>query len=392
MSDHRSETGRADAPEAVEVREVVSRRDRRAFLLLPWRLYASDPVWVPPLLKGMRATLDPKRNPVFRHAEIRLFVAWRAGRPVGRISATVDSLHNEYRYKKTGFWGYFETENEAAVAGALLDRAAADLRERGMTEMQGPLSPSSHGQCGLLVEGFDEPPAVSMPYNPAYYPDLVEEAGLKSVEELYGYHITFDNLGPGSEMMQRLERLARGIRRRHPDLTVRPIDMAHYETALLALGKLADTALEENTDHVPFTEEEMRSMAREVQGIIDPDLVLLAELDGAPVGCVFGLPDINPLLRKINGRLFPFGWLKFLLGKRSIRSARIIGWAALAEYRHMGVMPLLMYNLIRNAQRRGYRDAELSWIAEENIKAFRTLERAIAPRLSKRYRIYARDL
>jgi len=378
--------------EPVTVREVTGRRDRRVFLRLPWRLYAGDPLWVPPLLRGLTRTLDPKHNPALLNAELALFVAWRGGRPVGRISATVDRLHNEYRGVRTGFWGYFETENDPAVAGALLDRAADHLRERGMIDMEGPVSPAAHGQCGLLVEGFDEPPAVSMPYNPPYYVHLVEQAGLKSVEEMYAYHLSFDTLGPESAAMQRLDRLARGIRRRHPGLTVRPIDMTRYEADLLDLGRLADTALEENPDHVPFTDDEMRAMAREVRGIIDPDLVLLADVAGTTVGCAFGLPDINPLLRKINGRLFPLGWLKFIAGKRSIRSARIIGWGALTEHRHMGVIPLLMHTLILNARRRGYRDAELSWVAEENIKAFRTLERAVGPRLSKRYRIYRRDL
>jgi GNAT superfamily N-acetyltransferase len=286
----------------------------------------------------------------------------------------VDHRHNEHRHEAMGFWGFFETENDPAVSRALFGRAAADLRERGMTEMQGPMNPSVNNQCGLLVDGFDHPPAILMPYNPPYYPAFAEQAGLEPLEDLYAYFIDPERLARDPKRTQRLERLATSIRRRHPELTVRSIDLAHFEVDIRALGSLMERALNELPGHVPMPEEEMLFMTRDMKSIVDPGLVLLADVAGRPVGCAFGLPDINPILKRVNGRLFPFGW------------------GALPAYRHMGVMPLLMAHLIRNARDRGYTKAELSWIRETNTRSFGTLEHAVAPRLYKRYRLYTSDL
>jgi len=337
-------------------------------------------------------TLDLDRNPFFEHADARLYLAWRDGRAVGRIAAIVNYLHNNYHAESVGFWGFFETERDPAVAGALLERAADELRERGMTEMRGPFSPSINAECGLLIDGFNLPPAVMMPYNPSYYPDLVEQAGLAPLKDLHAYLLVEEQAAADRKTIQRLERLAQAVRRRHPNLTVRPLDMSNYEADVIALGELFNTLRRGNWGFVPVTEPELRLLAREMKSVVEPDMVLVAELDGKPVGCVISLPDINPLLKKLNGRLFPFGWAHLLWRRRIVRRVRILGSGVLPAHRLVGVVPLLFYQLIRNGQRHGYEAAELSWVAEDNVNAVRTLESAVKPRLYKRYRIYTRQL
>ena len=384
--------GNADHSSPVQVREVTTRSERRAFLRLPWGIYPGYPNWVPPLLSSIARTLDAKRNPFYQHAESRLYLAWRGRRPVGRVIATVDRLYNEYHNDTMGFWGFFECENDPEAAKALLDRAADDLRSRGMTQMMGPMNPSINGECGILTKGFDLPPVILMPYNPPYYPDLIEQAGLEKVKDLFAYLLLSKNVTGDSEQLQRIERLGKLIHRRHPTLRVRTLDMANYDADVLALGHLFNTVRKDNWGFVPTTEAEVRAMARDIKPIADPQMVFIAELDGKPVGCLLALPDINPLLRKCNGRLLPFGWLHLLRGRRSLHWLRVFGSAALPEHRHIGIIPLLFGEVIRTGHRRGYTHAELSWVSEGNLRPILAIEQALKPELYKVYRVYGRPL
>ncbi len=392
MADGNRQAATSNSRADVEVHQVADRRERKLFLRLPWRLYESDPLWVPPLLGAVNKQLDPRRHPFFKHAEARLYLAWRGARPVGRVAAIVNHLHNSYHGETTGFWGFFETEPDPGVARALLDRAADDLRGCGMTEMRGPFNPSTNAECGLLVEGFDRPPAILMPYNPPYYPEFVEQAGHRPIKELYAYVLFAEQVAGDQGTRQRLERIARAVQRRHPEITVRSLAMARYKAEVAALGEVFNAARRDNWGYVPTTDAELQLMAREMKPIALPDLILIAELRGKPVGCLISLPDINPLLQKLNGRLFPFGWARFLWGKRRIRRLRVFGVACLPEYRGLGVTALLFDRFIRNGLRWGCPEAELSWVADDNLQSVRTLQSAFQPRLYKRYRIYGREL
>ena len=374
-----------------EVRPAVGRRDRRAFFALPRWLYAGDPNWTPPLAGSLECLLDPRRHPFHAHARVRLHVAWRGRRPVGRIAAIVNRLHNETHGDRTGFWGFFECVPEAPVARALLDAAADDLRAEGMDCMLGPFNPSINAECGLLVEGFDRPPALLMPYNPPSYPRLVEEAGLRPVKDLFAFQLDSARLVAG-EALKRLERLSETVRRRHPDLTVRPLDMRRYEEEVVALGRLFNAARRDNWGFVPATEDELRLMAREMRAIVWPDFVLVAEMGGRRVGCILALPDVTPVLRAIGGRLFPFGWLRLLRERGRLKTARVFGAACLPEVRSLGITAVLFERLIANGLKRGIVESELSWVAEDNLQSVRTIEAAVRPRLYKRYRIYGRAL
>jgi len=379
-------------PAWVEVREVLSRGERRLFVRLPWRVYRGDPDWVPPLLASVARTLDPRRNPFYEHAESRLYLAWRDGRPVGRIVATVDRLYNEYHRDTMGFWGFFECENDPEAAKALLDRAGDDLRSRGMTKMMGPLSPSTSGECGVLVEGFGMPPVILMPYNPRYYPALIAQAGLEKAKDLLAYFTTAERLTPDSEQVRRTERLVALIRRRHPGLSVRSLRREDYEAEVLAIGRLMNAARRRNWGFVPTTDAEVRALARQMKAIVDPRMVIIAELDGQPIGCTAALPDINPILRWCNGRLLPLGWLRLLLGRRSVTQVRLFGTAILEEYRNIGVAPILFWEALRAFHQCGYQAAEISWVAETNRPSVNTIEKALKADLYKRYRVYGKAL
>jgi hypothetical protein len=392
MEEQRANALAHPAPRGIEIREVKGRSERRAFLRLPWRLYAGDPNWVPPLLRSLSQTLDPRHNPFYEHAESRLYLAWRGGRPVGRIVATVDRLYNEYHHDTMGFWGFFECEQDPEAARALLDRAADGLRARGMSKMMGPMNPSINGECGILVEGFDRPPVILMPYNPRYYPDLIVEAGLQTAKDLYAYLLLPKYVGDDKENFQRMERLEAIVRKRHPALKVRTLNMATYEADVMALGALFNTVRKDNWGFVPMTEAELRRIAKEMKPVVQPDMVFIAELNEKPVGCLLAVPDINPLLQKMNGRLFPFGWWHLLRGRRSLRNVRIFGSAALEEYRHTGIILLLFLGAIRNGRRLGYEFAELSWVSEGNQRPILTIEHVLKPQLYKRYRVYERQL
>jgi len=376
----------------VEIRQVATRREREVFVRLPWRLYRDDPNWVPPLLSSARRLLDPARNPFFEHGEMRLYLAWRGGRPVGRIAAIVNRLHNRYHGDATGFWGFFEAEPDRVVVSALLERAAEDLRGRGMNRMLGPFNPSINSECGLLVEGFDKPPSLMMPYNPPSYPELVEAAGHRRHKDLLAYYLDCQMLADNPEKMARMERIERAIMRRHPGLSIRTLDMSRYEEEVLALAELFNEARRENWGFVPVTRAEALEMAREMKPIVEPTCAIFAELEGQLVGCVMGLPDIGPLLKKANGRLFPFGWVHLVGWRRRVHEMRIFGAGVLPKFRHLGIIPILFLNYVRNSTGMGYDTGELSWVAEDNLRSVRTLEAAFGPRLYKRYRIYEREL
>ncbi|HUT34612.1 MAG TPA: N-acetyltransferase [Planctomycetota bacterium] len=384
--------GDADPSSPVQVREAITRSERRAFLRLPWRLYRGDPNWVPPLLSSAARTLDAKRNPFYQHAESRLYLAWRGRRLVGRVIATVDRNYNEYHNDTMGFWGFFECENDPEAAKALLDQAADDLRSRGMTQMMGPMNPSTNGECGILVEGLGMPPAILMPYNPPYYPALIAQAGLEGVKDLLAYLLTSERLTPDCEQSQRAERLVALIRRRYPGLRVRNLCWETYAADVLTLGRILNAARRGNWGFVPTTEAELRAMARDMKPIVDRRMVFIAELDGQPVACLVALPDVNPILRRCNGRLLPFGWLRLLLGRRSLRQVRLFGTAILEECRHVGIAHVLFSEALRSFRQCGYQAAELSWVAEGNLNSTLAIEQFLKAERYKRYRIYGRPL
>lgn len=356
------------------------------FLRLPWRLHTEDPNWVPPLLASERKILDPRRNPFWTHAEAEHFLARRQGRTVGRISAILNRRHNEFHADTTGFWGYFECENDPEAARALFDRAADWLRARGLTRMLGPAHPSLNDPCGLLVDGFQWPPFVLMNHNPLYYVRLVEEAGFRKAMDLWAYLILNNEI-----VRARVDRVAAQVRDRG-DVVLREIRLGRFREELEIVKSIYNDAWQKNWGFVPLTDEEIHFAAQDLKAVLLPELAYIAEVRGEPAGFAFALPNINLVLKRCNGSLWPFGWWYFLrFNLRKIPTFRLVALGIRQKYQNSGLGTLFYQKFIEVGLARGYRAAELSWVLENNDRMNRPI-RHMGGKPYKTYRLYVRDL
>lgn len=374
---------------SVTVTPVSGRRDLDAFIKLPFRLYRDDPNWVPPLLYLERQRFDPKTNPFLQHADAQLFLARRGGQVVGRISAQVDHEHNRYHREHTGFFGFFESEDDCETAGALFGAAEGWLRERGMEAARGPLSFSINQEVGLLVEGFDTPPMIMMPYSRPYYGRLIEGAGFGKAMDLYAWQYDWETVPP------KAHRAVEALRQRS-DITIRTGDIHRFDEEIATILEVFNSAWSENWGFVPVTPAEARHLAKELRQIVDTNMTIIVEVEGKPAGVVLLAPDLNEAIRDLNGRLFPLGWAKLLwrLKVRGIKSGRLMILGVRKEYRtrrYLAMAYLLCDEIYRAARDGGYRRGEFSWTLEDNT-AVNTMIRNIGCRLYKTYRIYEKPL
>ena len=356
----------------------------RQFVELPYELYAGDPHWVPPLRRDEYRRFDPKTNPFLDHADMQLWVAIDRRGPCGRIAAIEDRAHNTYHRERAAWFGFFEARS-AAIARALLTAAEEWGRARGCVLIRGPANPSLNESAGVLIEGFDDDPYLLMPYNPPSYAQLIEACGYRKVKDLFAW-----DLDASSPLGSRIERLAGRMRRRH-DITVRRADMKRYFRDLALVTDIYRSAWSDNWGFVPPTDAEMRQLAVDLKPIVDPDLVLFAETGGKAVGCVVAIPDVNQVLKRMNGNLLPFGLWHFLNRRRIITRARLALLGVVAEYRHVGLYPLLISEIYRRGVMKGYRRGELSWTLEDNTSVNEGI-RASGGVLYKRYRVYDKPL
>ncbi len=360
-------------------------RGLHRFVMFPWRIYRGDPYWVPPLIGDTKSMLRPEKHPFYKHGEVGLFMARKNGEPAGRIAAIINHRHNEYQEEKTAFFGFFESIDDPNVAGALLERAAGWARERGMDRLRGPASFSTNEECAMLVDGFDSSPCVMMPYNPSYYPRLMEAAGLSKVKDLVAYNMTREEANE-----ERLRRLSEVIAHRE-QVVIRPIDKKRFGEEVENFSVVYNQAWERNWGFVPMTDEEIDHMAKSLKSVIEPDLVLFMQKNGTTIGFAMALPDVNRALKHANGRLFPVGLIKILWHARRIHKVRVLVLGLLKEYRGRGLDVLLYLHLYRNGLRKGYNEGEFSWILEDNVAIRRPLER-MGAKVYKTYRFYERSL
>jgi GNAT superfamily N-acetyltransferase len=368
--------------DGLAVRAVRNKKDLMMFIKFPWKVYAGNEYWVPPLLLDRKKILDRTKNPFYRHAEMELFLAEREGELVGRVAAIVNHLHNSFHNENIGFFGFFESVNDRAVSAALFDAARGWLLSKGVVAMRGPANPSTNDDCGLLIDGFEESPAVMMPYNPPYYPNLVEGYGLKKVMDLYGYELHKERMEVG-----RVVRLANLIRQRSA-ARIRPLEMKRLQSEVELIKSVYNNAWSLNWGFVPLTDEEIDHLAADLKQIVEPELALFAEVDGEVVGFALALPDFNQVLKRIpNGRLFPFGLLKILLHRSKIDSARLIITGVIKEYQRRGIDAILYTEILERAAAKGIYRGEASWILESNKMMNDGLEAMNAKR-TKTYRMY----
>jgi len=370
---------------AVEIQEVKSKKDFKAFLLFPWKVYRGDPNWVPPLLADVKEKLDVRRNPFFEHAEMTLFLALRDGLVMGRIAAILDRAHNDFHQEKAVFFGMYESLDDPETARKLLDEVARWGRERGMSVLRGPMNLSMNDECAFLLEGFDSPPAVMMPYNPRYYLGLMEGCGLVKAKDLYAFNMNRDH-----RTAEKVDAVVRKIRQ-GSGFTLRTIDMKNLEAEAGRIKEIYNNGWVKNWGFVPWTEHEMDHMAKKLKQLADPQLIILAEREGKPVGFGFGLPNYNEVLIRMNGRLTPLGLLTFLRYRKKIKGMRVLVFGLVREYHHTGLSYLLYSELEKNAKERGYEWGELSWQLEDN-DAVNKFVFSVGAKIYKKYRIYERPV
>ncbi|MFQ5846176.1 MAG: GNAT family N-acetyltransferase [Candidatus Methylomirabilales bacterium] len=363
----------------MEVFPVVTDRDLHAFLHLPWRIYRGDPHWVPPLLLEQRQLLT-RQHPFFEKAEIRLFLAREGGEVVGRIAAIVDHHFLESHHEPVAFFGFFECLNDRSATRELFGAVQEFLRGKGMQAIRGPVNPSMHDPCGLLIDGFESAPVFLMPYNPPTYSDLLEEVGCRKVKDLLAYTLRIWTDPPPKVLRSAEEARRRGIQ-------VRQIDLKRLGDEVRIICELYNTAWQNNWGFTPMTQAEAEWMAKNLRLLIVPSLTLIAEAEGNPIGFLMLLPDYNQAVRHLNGRLGPLGFLKFLWYRRRIRDVRLLLLGMRPAYRGKGVDSLLNLTAFQALKQKGYIQAEISWILEDNWVVLRMAER-LGGALYKRYRIY----
>jgi GNAT superfamily N-acetyltransferase len=371
----------------VVIRPVRGKRELAQFMKLPWSVYQDDPVWVPPLLHDVKQLLDRDKHPFHRHADVELFLAWRDRRPVGRVAAIVNRSHNEFHEDRVGFFGLFECEDDEAVARALLQAAEVWLRDRDMDRARGPMNLSTNDELyspGVVVDGFDQPHRVMLAHTPRYYARLLEASGFQKANDLIAYEL------PGEPLPPRLVAMSERITQR-TGVTIRPLDMRRYNEEVALVQSIYVSAWERNWGFTPITPDEIQHLARSLKPALLPRLCGIAEVDGEPVGFGLALPDYNQVLRRVNGRLLPFGFLKLLWYKRTIDVGRVLTLGLKPDWRNTGIHAVLMLYLLREGVNAGLQTGDCSWILEDNTMMRRVLERAGASAY-KTFRVYEKAL
>lgn len=368
---------------AIEIRPVNTRADQKAFLRFPFQHYLGDPHWVPSLLLSDNELLNFKPHPFYEKSEIQTFLAFQDGKPVGRIAAILDAYHNEHHKENRGMFGFFECVDDSEVAKQLFDAAKAWFAEKGISQLRGPANPSQNHTWGLLVDGFDSKPKFMMTYNKPFYERLILENGFEKSQDLYAFtgHVSMlETLDP------KLQFVVDEAKRRF-NVKVRPIDKKNFSRDVQFFLDIYNQAVTGQWGFTPMSDSEMRETAKGLKLLLAPELTTIAEIDGEPVGAVVGLLDYNPLIKKINGKLLPFGALRLLFGKRKIRDVRVLSTNVVPQYQRWGLGLVLLERLVPNIKRWGIENVEFSWVLESNKLSRGTLERGGAI-LEKTYRIY----
>ena len=370
----------------IAIQPVETRSQQQRFIRLPWRIYADDPCWIPPVIMSQQELLGFRKHPFYERSKSQSFLATRGGRDVGRITAIVNAGHIDRYKEQRGFFGFFECDEDTAASRALFQAAGDWLHAQGMTCIRGPANPSLNYECGLLIEGFDTPPFFMMTHNRPWYAQLVEDAGFGKIEDMFAFWGETSMLGG---LDPKLVTMVEGVKERF-GVTIRPLDRRRFADEVRTFLHIYNESLGGTWGFVPLTSGEIDHMAASLKYLIEPELTLVAEVDGKPVGAVFCLLDYNPRIKAIDGRLFPFGFLRLLWNKKAIKRLRAISTNVVPEYQAWGIGLVLMNGLYERFMKWGLREVEFSWVLESNYLSRRTLERGGAL-VTKKYRMYQDD-
>ncbi len=373
----------------VEVRAVSGASDLKRFIDLPFRLHANHPLWVPPLKLERRLFLNRRMNAFFSHGEAAYFLALRDGRVLGRVSAQVNHAFNDYQKKNWGWFGFLEFEDDQEVLEALLNAAAGWLSERGKERMVGPASFAMNDESGVLIEGFDLPPMIVQPWNPPYYQQRIEQAGMTKAMDLLMWNL---EVSDREKVLPVIFELAEKVESDH-GIRVRPMRRWQLRKDMDAFAEVYNSAWSKNWDFVPYSKKDLDAYAQELQLVFDKHWFMIAERQdtGEVVGMAITVPDVNQVLARMKGRLLPLGWWHFLRKGKTIDRVRVGFLGVKPEYQHTGVAAKLYVEHFNAAAVRPQTGGEMGWILETNTAMNRGME-AMGGRVVKRYRVYERPL
>lgn len=369
---------------AIDVKPIRLPQDFRAFVDPWWSINADEPGWVPPLLMDKKKFFDPGQNPYYKHADVQCFVAYRDGQPVGTIAATVDHAQQEIK-KGVGFFGFYEFVDDLDVARALMDAACDFLRRKGMIEVQGPFNYNSNHDFGLLIDGFDTPACLLNPHGRPYYGPTLDKLGFVKEADWYAYWLA------AVPVPEQVARISERFLSRHPNVTLRTVDMKNFDRDLRHVLDIYNDAWSENHGHIHVSEEEFLSAAADLKQVLDPRLVWFAEIDGEVAAVSVTLPDYNQVFKKMNGSIFPFGWYYFLTAKRHIDQLRVFILGVKKKFQKMPIGAPLYVKTWEQGLTMGVKGADASLIVEDNHRMRGAIEK-LGGKIYKTYRIYKKDL
>jgi GNAT superfamily N-acetyltransferase len=376
---------------SVTIRPVRTRGERKRFVKVPFRLHRDNPQWVAPLIFERMQFLDPRKNPWFEHGEAELFVAERDGEPVGRISAHIDHRWDEYQGGSDAMFGFFETSEDPEVARALLDTVREWARDKGRQRILGPMDFTTNDEIGILIEGFERRPRILEPWHPPFYTQLIEAEGFTKAMDVLMWDLQFGQLKDGEKFDPAIHAAAEKALR-DEGITIRNLRKREMADEVRRFMDIYNEAWGDNWGFVPITDAEVEFQAKNLKQVIDERWAYMAEKDGEPIGAALTLPDINQVMAKLNGRLLPFGWAKFLLGKRKIDQCRVFALGVKHAYQHTGVAAgLYLKHLEEAAVPGGIVGGEMGWILETNKPMNRAME-GMGGEIVKKYRVYELSL
>jgi GNAT superfamily N-acetyltransferase len=367
----------------LQIKPVTTRRERKEFLNFPWRLYRNDPYWIPPLRANQAEMVGYRPHPFYETNRAQTFLAYRDGELCGRVAAIRNQWHIDLHQENLGFFGFFECIDDQEVANGLLDAVRDWFAPQGITWLRGPANPSQSYEFGLLVEGFDSSPTFMMTYNPPYYGQLLTNYGFRKSQDLYAYWGHREMLPP---IRDKLAPLSKKIIE-HLGLKLRPMDKSRFKEDVRTFLSIFNRSMATSWGFVPISEKEMDHMAGGLRYLLIPEMSIAAEVDGKVVGALFSIPDYNPRIRAIDGRLFPFGLIRLLWRRRLIKRVRMVSTNVLPEYQILGVGLALMAAAAPKLLDWGVQECEFSWVLESNNLSRGSLEKGGAKR-TKTYRMY----
>jgi GNAT superfamily N-acetyltransferase len=375
----------------VSIRPVRTRRELKRFVKVPFRLHRDRPQWVAPLVFERMEFLDRRKNPWFEHGEAEYFLAERDGEAVGRISAHIDRRWDSYQGGSDAMFGFFETSDDPEVAAALLGAATEWARAKGRSRILGPMDFTTNDEIGILIEGYERRPMILEPWHPPHYRELIEAEGFAKAMDVQMWELQFGDLKEGERFDPSIHAAAE--KALHEEgIAIRRMRKREMANEVRRFMDVYNEAWGDNWGFVPITDAEVEFQAKNLKQVIAENWAFMAEKDGEVIGAALTLPDINQVMAKLNGRLLPFGWLKFLLGKRKIDQLRVFALGVKHEYRHSGVAAgLYLKHLEEAAVPGGIAGGEMGWILETNGPMNRAME-GMGGTVVKKYRIYEKAL